>query len=188
MRALGKKQRVVWGYSLPYCPAERENGPAFHTEAGCWPVGLLHFYSSPRPRDACTHPFSAGNRRKEPWTHTPSIAFRHLPPISARFSYATEGALFISVQLSTDAVSALRKVWVLIWLWKQPSAKARTLAWDASTPGKKREKRKESFVSMMMMSWCLMSSDVSWHIRDKLWPMPKHGSIILYVHGNQKAR
>ena len=41
---------------------------------------------------------------------------------------------------------------------------------------------------MMMMSWCLMSSDVSWHIRDKLWPMPKPGSIILYVHGNQKAR
>ena len=26
--------------------------------------------------------------------HTPSIAFRHLPPNSARFSYATEGALF----------------------------------------------------------------------------------------------
>ena len=40
----------------------------------------------------------------------------------------------------------------------------------------------------MMMSWCLMSSDVIWHIRDKLWPMPKHGSIILYVHGNQKSR
>ena len=40
----------------------------------------------------------------------------------------------------------------------------------------------------MMMSWCLMSSDVSWHIRDKLWPMPKHGAINLYVHGNQKAR
>ena len=31
-------------------------------------------------------------------------------PSSARFSYATEGALFISAQLSTDAVSALRKV------------------------------------------------------------------------------
>ena len=45
--------------------------------------------------------------------HTPSIAFRHLPPNSARFSYATEGALFISAQLSTDAVSALQKVWVL---------------------------------------------------------------------------
>ena len=27
---------------------------------------------------------------------TPSIAFRHLPPNSARFSYATEGALFSS--------------------------------------------------------------------------------------------
>ena len=47
-------------------------------------------------------------------THTPSIAFRHLPPNSARFSYATEGALFISAQLSSDAVSALRKVQVLI--------------------------------------------------------------------------
>ena len=46
-------------------------------------------------------------------THTPSIAFRHFPPNSARFGYATEGAHFISAQLSTDAVSALRKVWVL---------------------------------------------------------------------------
>ena len=50
----------------------------------------------------------------EGWVHTPSIAFRHLPPNSARFSYATEGALFISAQLSSDAVSALRKVRILI--------------------------------------------------------------------------
>ena len=42
-------------------------------------------------------------------THTPSTAFRHLPPNSARFSFATEGALFISAQLSSDAVSAIRK-------------------------------------------------------------------------------
>ena len=53
-------------------------------------------------------------QRTKPVTHTPSIAFRHLPPNSARFSNATEGALFISAQLSTDAVSALRKVPVLI--------------------------------------------------------------------------
>ena len=46
--------------------------------------------------------------------HTPRTAFRHLPPNSARFSYATEGALFISAQLSSDAVSALRTVRVLI--------------------------------------------------------------------------
>ena len=54
------------------------------------------------------------------WTypcHTQSTAFQHFPPNSARFSYATERALFIS---------ALRKVRVLIWLQKQPSAKART--------------------------------------------------------------
>ena len=42
------------------------------------------------------------------------------------FSYATEGVLFISAQLSTDAVSALRKVRVLIRLWKQPSAQTPT--------------------------------------------------------------
>ena len=31
-----------------------------------------------------------------PSAHTPSIAFRHFPPNSTRFSYATEEALFIS--------------------------------------------------------------------------------------------
>ena len=46
--------------------------------------------------------------------HTSSIAFRHLPPNSTRFIYAAEGALFISPQLSSDAVSSLRKVRVLI--------------------------------------------------------------------------
>ena len=59
--------------------------------------------------------------------HTPSTAFRHLPPNSARSGYATEGALFIFTQLSTDAVSALQKVWVLIRLWKQPSTQAPSL-------------------------------------------------------------
>ena len=59
-------------------------------------------------------------------THSLNIAFRHFPPNSARIGYTTEGALFISAQLSTDAVSALRKVWVPIRLWKQPSAQERT--------------------------------------------------------------
>ena len=46
-----------------------------------------------------------------------------------------------------------------------------------------------------MMKWCLMSSDVRWHIRDKLRPMPKHGkedinhlsakyTVISYKHSN----
>ena len=48
--------------------------------------------------------------------HTPSTALRHPPPNSARFSYATEGIFFISAQLSSDAVSALRKIRVLIRL------------------------------------------------------------------------
>ena len=44
-----------------------------------------------------------------------SIIYRHLLPNSARTSYATERALdFISAQLSTDAVTALGKAWVLV--------------------------------------------------------------------------
>ena len=33
-----------------------------------------------------------------------------------------------------------------------------------------------------------MSSDVGCHITEKLRPMSEHGSILLYVHGNHKAR
>jgi len=43
-----------------------------------------------------------------------SLSGTSVPPNSARFIYATEGALFVSAQLSSDAVSALRKVLALI--------------------------------------------------------------------------
>ena len=69
-------------------------------------------------------PTSAGVRGRG--SHIPSTAFRHLPPNSARTGYATEGAFFISAQLSTNAVSALTKVCVLIRLWKKHSAQAPT--------------------------------------------------------------
>ena len=50
-------------------------------------------------------PYAPGAPWRHRW-HTPShTAFRHLPPNSARFSYATEGALFISAQLSSNAVT-----------------------------------------------------------------------------------
>ena len=45
---------------------------------------------------------------------TPSIAFRHLPPNSCRISYATEGALFISAQLS-ERVRVLIKLQTLVY-------------------------------------------------------------------------
>ena len=46
------------------------------------------------------------------WNKTLSSACVHTPSIG----YAIERALFIAVQLSSDTVSALRKVWVLIKL------------------------------------------------------------------------
>ena len=48
---------------------------------------------------------------------------------------------------------------------------------DCQVPAMRRCRRCLRLVWQSMMSWCLMSSDVIWHIRDKLWPMPKHGSI-----------
>ena len=80
-----------------------------YTEHVC--VNYLHVASHDyqkviRHTDTHTHPH----------THTPSIAFRHPAPNSTRFSYATEGIFFISAHLSTDAVSALRNVRVLITL------------------------------------------------------------------------
>ena len=32
-----------------------------------------------------------------------------------------------------------------------------------------------------------MSSDDGWRIRDKVRPVPKHGSVLLYVRRNRKA-
>ena len=91
------------------------------------PTSLVLTGPPPQPSACNGHTYTPhGNQPEEIHVcdHTPSIAFRHLPPNSATFRYAIEGALFITTQLSTDMVSALRKVWVLIRLWKQPSIQA----------------------------------------------------------------
>ena len=77
--------------------------------------GTLYLRAAVHRRDQRPQKVSGTNMTVEA-THIPSTAFWHLPPNSARFTYATEGALFISAQLFSDAVSALRKVPVLIWL------------------------------------------------------------------------
>ena len=62
--------------------------------------------------------------------HTPHSKHR-LPATSSKLGQnwlhvPLKGALALfSAQLPTDAVSALRKVWVLLRLWKQPSTQAR---------------------------------------------------------------
>ena len=43
-----------------------------------------------------------------------SLSDTFLQTLPDLVTYATEGALFISAQLSTDAVSALRKVWLVV--------------------------------------------------------------------------
>ena len=53
--------------------------------------------------------------------------FPALLPNCAITGYATKGALLISANLSTDVVSALRKVWILR-LWKQHSVQAKLQA------------------------------------------------------------
>ena len=40
----------------------------------------------------------------------------------------------------------------------------------------------------LLLLCCLISSDVSWHIRDKLRPVCEHSSVLLYIHRNHKAR
>ena len=99
-----------------------------HVYVRAWALGCLYSHISTRTfRRALTA--SVDNCAESAPSvggcpHTPSIAFWHIPPNSARFSYAIKGALFISAQLSSDAVSTLRMVWVLR-LWKQHSARTR---------------------------------------------------------------
>ena len=94
----GGKECGLVSTHCPECPL----GELARTLVSAWPtIGLIHISGtwcwvlSWSPRGV---------------QHNPSTAFRHLPPNYARFSYATNGALFISAQLSTDAVSALRKL------------------------------------------------------------------------------
>ena len=82
------------------------------------------FVTLPLPLPTCTYInlMVSVDVKHHSYYQTTNIDFRHLSPDAARIGYATEGALFISAQLSTDAVGALRKVWVLvIRLWKQHS-------------------------------------------------------------------
>ena len=86
---------------------------------------------------------------KEGWFCAPSTAFWHPPPNSARIGYPTEGALFISVQLSTIA-STLQKIWVLITLWKQLCPSMHIIM-RCVHPGEKKKKKKKSSISIEMI-------------------------------------
>ena len=97
--------------------------------------------------------------------HTFFVCF-HDPPHFWVFPCST--TLFLVCPWPTSLFGSDRGCWIVHRWWK-------TQAW------------RWLYCNVMMMKCCLMSSDVSWHIRDKLRPMPKNGSVNLYVHGNQKA-
>ena len=52
-------------------------------------------------------PISCGSTGIQRVLHPPSLTFQHLLPNSARIYYTTEGALFISMHLSTETASTL---------------------------------------------------------------------------------
>ena len=127
------RRKWCLGCSVPPIPTMTESlsylvtrGPTFKFHSDTGPkITMYSFMCYFSKLEHIAH-YEAKNQHTHTHTHTPSTVFRHLPPNSARFSYATERALFISTQLSCDVVTTLEKVWVLIRLWKQPSTQART--------------------------------------------------------------
>ena len=105
-------QRTSWSLCCPHQPLTTGNGSfAVCNQRTSWSLCCPH-----QPLTTGNGSFAVCNQRTS-WSlccprqsHTPSLAFWHLPPNSAITGYATEGALLVSAHLSTDAVSALRKV------------------------------------------------------------------------------
>ena len=102
----------------------------FHTGEAFWKLVLewclfyvrpFRFDVSRLPHDE-TYPWVFTVRRSQVTLATPSIAFRHLPPnLPDLVTPLKPHSLSPRSCPGTDAVSALRKVRVLIRLWKQPS-------------------------------------------------------------------
>ena len=124
------------------------------------------------------------------------------PPSSFWFRCATDVKSISRLNGPPDGSSANRRQRCQHWnvgqgAWRQQAARAeRQLRNNKQTHGSLAPAHTPSvafrhllpIADSFLVKCCLMSSDVSWHIRGRLWPMPKHGSITVYVHGNQKAR
>ena len=124
LQALPELVTPLKGHTTPRLPAPPSSARTGYTTEGA------HHTSSSGTSKLCQNWLRH-------WRGTPQIRLP-APPNSPRTGYATEGArTFISAQLSTDTVSVLRKVWVLIRLWKQRSVQACTQTWGASVPGRR---------------------------------------------------
>ena len=104
--------------------------------------------------------------------HILSIAVRHFPPNSARTGYVTEGALFITVQLSTNVVSALWKVWILVRLRWLHIAQAQ----------RKHEMHPPQVQSKFCLDWnnfCFICGGVRKLSVTKLLPLEHHPNLLV---------
>ena len=117
------KTRTRWGRSLakdliPTWRCRLEEALSSVPAISCMALPQTAYAHPQGPgKVPCLWPHAPALRQKwysDLMGHTLNVAFRHLPPNSARFS----GVLFISMQLSTNAVtvSTLWKVRVLTWL------------------------------------------------------------------------
>ena len=60
-------------------------------------------------------------------------------------------------------------------------------SYDQASQPDKELSDKVSISGSVQLCW-LMAPVVGWHIRDKLRPVPKHGSTLIYFHRNRKIR
>ena len=88
--------------------------------------------------------------------HTPSIAFHHLPPNSARFSYATEGALKSPRSCPATRSARLRKLRVLNYMTVEATSLAPKHARKREThPPRAKERVLSRFKRLWFyLCWC----------------------------------
>ena len=132
------------------------------------------------------------------WSYEPQMAphgeFRWFKVSSAAYFTASSSSLSAAWHVNVLNLQSSGAVWTGRWAWVlvtcpilPPSLISRTVSVDVKHhEGRRKLNLVQNTGSVRLC--CLMSSDVGWRIRDKLRPVPKHGSINLYVHGNQKAR
>ena len=140
-----------------------------HTHTHTHTHTLMHVHTHTHTHThACTH------------THTLMHAHTHTQQMK-KFCFCTKNNVLLEPTNHVQADICIKLIWSYsFWTLKQNSLWieqehttqclwASTCRHQLSSP--------DNFYYSSVQLCCLMSSDVGWHIRDKLRRMPKHGSI-----------